>query len=59
MARYRVVERPDGWIVEILDGIPVVLGETVVTTPQWVKASDPFSSKEDAEREAKRLEEEH
>ena len=55
MSDYRVVERPDGWIVEILDGLPALLGEATVMTPEWIKASDPFPTKDEAEQELKRL----
>ena len=55
MSEYRVVARPDGWIVEILDRLPASADDRAATTRGWVKASDPFPTKEEAEQELKRL----
>jgi len=55
MTRYRVTKREDGWIVEILDGLPVDLDGKRISTPQWTKASEPFATREEAESEIERL----
>ena len=56
MTKYRVRLTGDGgWVVELLDGIPVILGGQRMMEPEWLKASGPFSSQQEAEEEMARL----
>lgn len=56
MTQYRVRLSNEGWVVEILDGLPVILGDQKVMEPEWTEAAGPFSTQEEAEREMARLE---
>jgi hypothetical protein len=54
LTKYRVVQVGEGWVVQIQDGLPVDL-EGRRFEPEWADASEPFTTKEEAEREAERL----
>lgn len=54
--KWRVVQTKDGWVVQMLQGLPMVLDGAQISDAKWAVIAGPFRTKEEAERERQRSE---
>jgi hypothetical protein len=54
--KWRVMRGQDGWVVEVLRGVAMVLEDRRISNEKWEVVAGPFSTEAEAERERARRE---